>query len=627
MLQLFIAALLALGTVTAQAQSLSSRSLTAPATRDIGFISQDFVLDGTTNTEFSVAPLTVSNQGFGTRKLAVKLPVAPIRMPLPMPLSNPMAQSDVLREAGYWVAGEYTPMKDRIAGWLRSRGISQAYYTYSQEVMVSTANGPRKKEITFMASIDSAGRSLHGTPKLTDPDPTIVEAMYTPLAVADGLPEDWKFPNAGTLRWRLLNRRFVELTGWQTVDVGGAYDNPEEGDPLERVPCLVDQAHKGCGAPTVSMRTLMDAQGSTFGLLSYVRRIEPYYGEDETADEVTPNTVISVDERVWNCAALNHKGSFGMEVALQADQFAVQMATPAYAFQKVAEYGGRSVSPTSSYEVAAPAATFPGLGPEQIMLSPLPDPAHPEENWWRTTDTARMKDVVYMAPLTIKKGSFSGFVTSSDVSVQTVINAGAVKEYLIGTIADNYWGGSYYPYDRSVYFNVNDPEGIQEAAIVELGFDDWLLLSVNGTTIYVGAHGGNTLESSGMGTVEQTCSQLAANSWQCYKYQQVEVGDGSSTIQVPSGRWEWCLQQGVGDSWDGSMSCGNGCYPGYVQFLKGAIGYGPGCAPLDQAVDWRFSPYIDIRPYLKVGQNHIFARTFVGGKGEMWYRLRVRGCE
>lgn len=149
MLKIFIAAVLSFCTATAGAQSITSRSLAAPALRDIGFVSQDYVLDGSTNTEFSVAPLTVSNQGFGTRKLSVRLPTPAIvnRLPFPVDVGNPEQQATILAEAEAWVGREYEPLRTRIAQWMRSRGLSQSYYSFNQEVMVSTPTGPRKRQL------------------------------------------------------------------------------------------------------------------------------------------------------------------------------------------------------------------------------------------------------------------------------------------------------------------------------------------------------------------------------------------------------------------------------------------------------------------------------------------------
>jgi hypothetical protein len=58
----------------------------------------------------------------------------------------------------------------------------------------------------------------------------------------------------------------------------------------------------------------------------------------------------------------------------------------------------------------------------------------------------------------------------------------------IGTIADNYWGGRCDAYDRVTKFQVRNKEEIKEFKIVQVGFDDYLWIKVNGHTIYVGPY-------------------------------------------------------------------------------------------------------------------------------------------
>jgi len=58
----------------------------------------------------------------------------------------------------------------------------------------------------------------------------------------------------------------------------------------------------------------------------------------------------------------------------------------------------------------------------------------------------------------------------------------------IGTIADNYWGGRCDVYDRVTKFQVRNKEEIKEFKIVQVGFDDYLWIKVNGHTIYVGPY-------------------------------------------------------------------------------------------------------------------------------------------
>ncbi|TAM33225.1 MAG: conjugal transfer protein TraN [Nevskiaceae bacterium] len=64
----------------------------------------------------------------------------------------------------------------------------------------------------------------------------------------------------------------------------------------------------------------------------------------------------------------------------------------------------------------------------------------------------------------------------------------------LGTIADDYWGGSCGVYDRSTSFNIDDVAMVKEFRLFEVGFDDWQLIEVNGNLVAVGPYGGDRLE-------------------------------------------------------------------------------------------------------------------------------------
>lgn len=77
-----------------------------------------------------------------------------------------------------------------------------------------------------------------------------------------------------------------------------------------------------------------------------------------------------------------------------------------------------------------------------------------------------------------------------------------------GTMADNYWPGPKSTgtiYDRSLKFSIENKNDITRFALVTAAFDDWLLVRVNGTVVYVGPYGGDRLEQvyvNGRGRVQ-----------------------------------------------------------------------------------------------------------------------------
>lgn len=81
----------------------------------------------------------------------------------------------------------------------------------------------------------------------------------------------------------------------------------------------------------------------------------------------------------------------------------------------------------------------------------------------------------------------------------------------IGTIADNYWKGSCSVFERKTSFDIENVKDFKEFKLVEVGFDDYLLIKINNKLIYVGPDGGDRLEvKSGSvfnGKTKQACER------------------------------------------------------------------------------------------------------------------------
>lgn len=136
-----------------------------------------------------------------------------------------------------------------------------------------------------------------------------------------------------------------------------------------------------------------------------------------------------------------------------------------------------------------------------------------------------------------------------------------------GTIADNYWRGYGAIYDRTLTFDIRDVDLITKFVLTRATFDDWLLVKVNGTVVYVGPYGGDRLEV----TIHESCwSDLG-----CISYAQ-------------------------------------------VQYCATCFGHA------ELSTSWNFALNIDLKPYLREGSNTIFTRTVVGGEGESAIQITTR---
>lgn len=622
------------------AQTSMARPLTAPVNRDLATANQETNLSGDMVINISVAPLTASGTGFGLSKLATKVPGSPFGLMPRINVTNPTSQGDALAKAKEWVSGNIGPFRVNYGKWMQARGLSMGFYNYTQEIMVETEEGPKKKAIAFNATFDINGRPTYGDPKIVDPDPTIVEATYTPLRAAEGLPTSWKYPDAGKIRWRLLNKKYEPLTTWRLEDTGGAFDlGDASANASAAAACLIDRKHPGCSGPT-DVRRLMDRTGAMFAIVNYIHTLQPVYEGD---DDQTPKAAISVDERTWNCSTYRNKGSFGFVLALQADQYVVEYAAGPLPHQLVQQYGGQGLSPTEPYEKEVPVAELGGQHPDNLIINPLPN----QLDLLKVSDPLVAKHIIYVAPVAATGGDglLNDAMFSGDMAVRLIGGTDTTKEYYIGTVGDNYWGTGLY--DRTVRFNLNSPQTTEKFHMLGAGFDDHMLVAVNGTVVYIGASGGNMLEWMGAGTPETDCIQ-SGSGWSCksataYVQAPVKVGgedtcpspllltngsQGTGCYRVDSRSYDYCsVSASTTDANDSfSYTCTQGCAPYWVQHLQGAKGTGSGCLPLERKTSWNIPTNIDLRPYLQSGENEIFMRTIVGGAGEGWIRVQTAMC-
>ena len=136
----------------------------------------------------------------------------------------------------------------------------------------------------------------------------------------------------------------------------------------------------------------------------------------------------------------------------------------------------------------------------------------------------------------------------------------------LGTIAGDYWRGSCAVFERTTTFTVKNKATIQEFRILDVGFDDYIQIKLNNHNIYVGPHGGTTLE--------------------------VENG------QVYTGKTYQRTSHGQTHTYHQLSNC-------------------------ELSTDWRPTLNTDLLPYLQEGQNTLVMKVVVAGAGEGWMRIRA----
>ncbi|MCC5609614.1 hypothetical protein LC612_23260 [Nostoc sp. CHAB 5834] len=607
-------------------------------------MSQSVLLSGESTTFLNVAPLTSSEKGFGMAKLNTPITGNPVGAMQKIPVPNPVGRADALAAAADWMTREIGPYKSRYGTWLKSEGLSVGFFNYTQEVMVTTELGPKKFNIAFNASVDQSGRATYGLPKLVDSDPILVEANYIPLRAIGGLPASWQYPDAGKIVWRVLNKRFEPLSGWRAIETNGAYDSALielAGDQDAKLACLMDLRKAGCSGPK-DIRGIMNDVGASYAIVNYMRSIEPVY--EDTPEGIKPVGAISVDERVWTCVSYINKGHYGYVLSLVADQYVVRQESDKVNWQLLKQYGSKGISPTEPYNkevtIAQMNSAFPGVGAESLVISP----AVGDNQIFRITDKDFIKNLVYVAPVTVdpRGGEMENLSFAGDMAVSKIEDPAAKlkKQYMFGTLGDNYWLEGQF--DRSISFNLSSNKSLERFELAEVSFDDYFYIIVNGVKVYQGPYGGNTLTAVTGTTLGAgaTCS-LSGSRWSCREVTgsvASEITMGScplNTEQDPAGPDKdgktkcFAVQNSTYGNCiveNGGYICSDGCPPNTVQYQTGATTIGSGCGYRDLRTQFRFSPKIDLMPYLNTGPNVITTRTIVGGGGDMNFKIISEGC-
>lgn len=637
MFRVLLTTVLLLATAASQAQGLGSRHIGTPMSRNVLYMSQEITLSGDMGATAKVAPLTTSSLGFGIDKNVVKLSGMPVSGLPRISLPNPTTQVAALDMAQGWMTSNMPGFQSRVGAYIKAQGISSAFYSFTQEIMVNTPVGPKKRAVGFNVTVDHSGRPIYGSPKIIDPDPTILEAMYIPKRAVEGLPSNWAYPDAGFIKYRLLNKRYEPITGYSTVDTGGAFDEiPDSADSDSGLRCLMDRRNPGCSGPT-DIRALSDETGSAMAIVDYIRLLEPDYEELPDGTQQARGA-ISYDARLWDCTSYINRGFFGYVLRMRADRYSATPSAAGTPYQLLQQFGGKTLSPSEPFNKAVPISSLNGQHPDSVVISP-----HPGENTlWRRSDAEQMKNVVYVAPVRASGGDgvLSGASFAGDMTVRQISASGNTREYLLGTVGDDYWKTGQY--DRTVTFNLDNPASLEEFSLIQVEYDDWMLINVNGTTVYIGPKGGDMLETTYGGSSREVDCSWSGSSYTCqrkytatYDANAKPISPGANCVfyggstdnpdyyQCPV-QFKYCDVDYNNDY--GGYYCRNSpCQSGMVQWLSGASP-SHGCSWPELSRQHRYWPNIDLRPYLRSGHNSIFTRTIVAGGGESWMTVRSRAC-
>lgn len=393
---------------------------------------------------------------------------------------------------------------------------SSAVFVFNQEIKL--AHIDRMHRLTWSVTVTDDGRVFIPDPQLIDPEPTTLYITYTSSAVDSMLPASWQHADAGVLTWQVFKLDGTEVTPVSRINTGGAF-NEAAADPDLMVNCIAQRSyHASCPLSPggfLDALTLMNRHGSTSVLIDYVRKVSPAYnaaGNPEDPD-YKPAANVSFDERLYTrntCAGgvYRNRGRIGYELETVMDRF--QWTTDLPAAQPLNRYTKRDISPTATFDVSQPTT-----GASAVLNTKVVNPWEPNTG---IIDVSEMASVVHLAPVRVQNNfnasnnitvvsrpaDMAANVVGSSDGLATLTLNGPTSGIWVGSFRlfdlDNIgWGGSFvtepYSYDRSFTINITSAEIYDSILLTRTRFQDWLMVSINGHTAFVGPHGSYSLSA------------------------------------------------------------------------------------------------------------------------------------
>jgi hypothetical protein len=446
--------------------------------------------------------------------------------------------------------------------------VGSGVFIYEQQVRPKGVT--RDMKLAWGVTVTETGHVFAGDPKVVDSDPTTVYMLYTSLAAETGLPQTWTYADAGVLKWQLRKRDGTAATAWQSIYTGGAFDESSV-DSEFKINCLANKLTSGCPNAYVDAKTLMKETESIAAIIDYVRKVTPAYSEsqDPSSGETIyqPQMAVSYDRREYDrtgCSAgsFRNVGRRGYTLKTTVDRY--QMTESESTATLVNRFEGTSLSPTENFDLSKTLVVA-----SQSLSNQVIDSFSNE-----LVPSSSVLGLQYLAPVTTTSTSTGANnlqleSTQSDMAMSWVPGGNGTYSLYLGTIADNYWGWGWgKTYDRSMSFNISNKDWYTNFTLAGAWFEDWLLVQVNGVTVYVGPYGGDRLEV-------------------------IDPGDDGESDRY---------------------------YRVSVQVYENFRWH------VETRGDWYFGLNVDLRPYLRSGQNTIFMRTVVAGWGEGAIRIDATSC-
>ena len=300
------------------------------------------------------------------------------------------------------------PQQDTLLTQMRAAAVaarvSGVVWIFAQTVRPKAS--PRNMKISWYLLIAPGGRVLTTDPKVTDEDPTVVYMVYYSKAVGRSLPASYAWADAGLIKWQLRRYDGTAVTGWATVDTGGAYDSPDS-DSEQGPRCVATAETLGsCIQGLTTARKLMGDTASRKSVIDYVRAVDVSYNPASNG-EYTPDVKISFDTRQYtrvSCSVGTYRcaGSIGYTVVETLDRYT--MADTDSLPSKVNSLSGLNSSrPAQTFDVSVAVSDKPAVV-DPFVIDPFDQPL-------ALVSTSQMPGIISIAPMSIFVPPTSGDYT------------------------------------------------------------------------------------------------------------------------------------------------------------------------------------------------------------------------
>lgn len=639
-----------------------ARPLTSGQANNVANLLQERILSGYSHTEFKVAPLTVSQLGLGMKKVASKYGAAPIQGMAELVLPENITAARAAELSKQWVEVNFPAFKTRYAAWLMKNGVSTGFFNYTTEALLMTPTGAKKMSVAFNAVVEASGKAIYGNPKVVESDPTILDIQYTPAMVSEDIPAEWNFSEAGTIRYRVLNKAMSPITGWSVVPANGVFDkkltlDPATGEMVEpdtdMEACFIDSRTPGCPLSNLDVRSVLEQTAATRAFASYINALEPVY--KDTGDGVTfiPELSGRVTKRTLSCNSYINEGDYGALLEYSAARYLVEPAPGLLKGMKIQDMVARTITSEKTYSKQVPKSALNGQAANGYIINPLEG----DNSLIPLTDSKAIEDFIYIAEVQSGGGvtalPLSGF--SGDVPVAEYPGSTSESKKLVFGWQNwtQFTSEKGMQKNFSTSFSLGSLEDVTSFKLTQVNFDDFLLIKLNGTVIFNGPS-----DKNAKGDIWYSNNWVLAG-WGLFPY---DTSMGQDVLILNTGITEsrcfldedsfWYCAEGARKYNDCTPNYGRYHYDsGYevlsyqcfnvcssanpVQTRQFPKGKDKGCYPAERGVTniFRPSPHssikpyeIDLKPFLKVGANKLEFSLVVKGAGSFWATTEVSGC-